>query len=99
MKNQNDMIFSIVAVVLALIVAAVFWATMPQVPAQVAVAPLDTAKATLPAGDVVMSNSLPNAAQAPGGNSAGGGPGGARGGGGGGAPSVGGPQVGRAGGA
>ena len=61
MKNQNDMIFSIVAVVLALIVAGVLFATQPEVPAQVAVAPITTTPAALPGADVVMANNLPGA--------------------------------------
>lgn len=73
MRNQNDLIFSIVAVVLAVIVSAVLYATKPDVPPPVAVTPIDTTPAALPQGDVAMANSLPNAAQAQGGGGGGGG--------------------------
>jgi len=60
MKNQNDLIISIVAVVLALIIAGVCFgtkrepATIPAPEKVVLTAP------TLPAGDVVMVNALPS---------------------------------------
>ena len=76
MKNQNDMIISIVSVVLALIVAGVLFATQPEPPAPVPVAQITTAKAELPQGDVVMANSLPGAAQGGGGGGGAGGGGG-----------------------
>lgn len=63
MKNQNDMIISIVAVVLALIVAGVLLATQPEPAAQVPVSPVTTTDVALPAGSVTMANSLPNAGQ------------------------------------
>jgi hypothetical protein len=61
MKNQNDMIFSIVAVVVALIVLGICWGTKrdPQAPA--APEKVITSDPALPGGDVVMANALPGA--------------------------------------
>lgn len=79
MKSQNDMIFSIVAIVLALIFGAVFYFTKrePVKPADPEVVPL--AKPQFSPGTVVMANSLPGASSSPGGSQApsqGAGPGG-----------------------
>ena len=63
MKSQNDMIISIVAVVLALIVAGILMATQPEPAAQVPVTPVVTTMAKAPEGTVVMANALPNAGQ------------------------------------
>lgn len=75
MKSQNDMIFSIVAIVLALIFGAVFYFTKrePVKPADPQQVPL--AKPEFSPGTVVMSNSLPGASspQQGGGSSRGGG--------------------------
>lgn len=58
------MIISIVAVVLALIVAGVLYATAPEPAPPVSVAPINTAPAPLPSGDVAMAAALPNAGKA-----------------------------------
>lgn len=63
MKNQNDLIVSIVSVVLALIVAGVCFGTKrepvaPAAPEQVLVAP-----PAMPATAVKMGNALPGASQ------------------------------------
>ena len=60
-NNQNDLIISIVAIVLALIIAGVCFGTkrepvQPAPPEKVNLAP-----PTLPQGDVVMASSLPGA--------------------------------------
>jgi hypothetical protein len=75
MKNQNDLIISIVAIVLALIIAGVCFGTKreptkPADPEKVNLAP-----PTLPQGDVVMANSLSGGGS--GGSGGFGGPGGA----------------------
>ncbi len=61
MKSQNDMIFSIVAIVLALIFGAVFYFTKrePVKPADPQQVPLS--KPEFQPGTVVMGNSLPGA--------------------------------------
>jgi len=66
MKSQNDMIFSIVAIVLALIFGAVFFFTKrepvkPQDPR-----PVPLSKPQFAPGTVVMANSLPGASSTPG---------------------------------
>lgn len=68
MKNQTDLIISITAIVLALIVAAVCYFTMPQVTAPAQPAAIVTTPVQLPQGAVRYANSLPG-----GGNQAGGG--------------------------
>lgn len=70
MKNQNDIIISIVAGVLAIIFGIVFYVTKrdpvaPPAPPSVILTPVQ-----IPAGEVVYSNGLPNAS-APGGSPAG----------------------------
>lgn len=59
MKNQNDMIFSIVAIVVAVIAAAAFfiWRPIPIQPAKPPVA--DVSTPVLPQAQVVMGNGLP----------------------------------------
>lgn len=69
---QTNLIFSIVAPVVALIAVAVIYFTKPVPVAPVAPTPVNVAPAKLPANSVVMANALPNA----GGGSAAGGAGG-----------------------
>ncbi len=64
MKNQNDLIVSIVSLVIGLIFAIVFYATEPQVVKPADPTAVDTAPPKLPAGDVVFANSLPGASSA-----------------------------------
>lgn len=67
MKNQNDLIISIVAIVLALIIAGVCFGTKrePMKPADPE--KVNLAAPTLPQGDVVMANSLSGSGSAGGG--------------------------------
>jgi hypothetical protein len=78
MKNQNDLIWSIVSLVLALIVFGVCWGTMKMPIAPAPPAPVNTSAPTYPTSTVVMDNALPNAGnsgdQAGGGRGGGGGP-------------------------
>ncbi|MCC7230776.1 MAG: hypothetical protein IT203_10315 [Fimbriimonadaceae bacterium] len=76
MKNQNDLIISIVAIVLALIIAGVCFGTKREPIAPPAPETVNLAPATLPQGDVVMASSLPGAGST-GSGSQGGGAGGA----------------------
>lgn len=87
MKNQNDLIISIVAVVLALIIAGVCFGTKREPATIPAPEKVNLAAPALPAGDVVMVNTLPGGSTA-GGAGMGGGAG-ARGGMGAGAPASG----------
>src|ERR1700678_4007871 len=59
MKNQNDLIFSIVSIVLGLILVIVFWATAPQVTKPADPATVDVSTPKLPSGNVSFANSLP----------------------------------------
>lgn len=68
MKNQNDLIISIVAIVLALIIAGVCFGTKREPVAPAAPEKVNLAPATLPQGDVVMASSLPGAGSASGGS-------------------------------
>ncbi len=94
MKNQNDLIISIVAIVLALIIAGVCFGTKREPIAPAAPEAVNLTAPALPAGDVVMASSLPGGS---GGGAAGGGRGGLGGGpagfGGGTAPALGGPSA------
>ena len=74
MKNQNDLIISIVAIVLALIIAGVCYGTKREPAAPAAPEKVNLAPPQLPQGDVVMANSLPGASggQGGGGNTFGG---------------------------
>jgi hypothetical protein len=76
MKNQNDLIISIVAIVLALIIAGVCFGTKREPPTIAAPEVVNLAAPKLPQGDVVMANALPGAGSAGGGvaGAAGGGP-------------------------
>lgn len=76
MKNQNDIIFSSVAIVFALIVAAVSFFTKPEPQRPANPAPIDQRLPDLPAGQVVMADQLPGGGQAAGGPGGGGGRGG-----------------------
>lgn len=58
MKNQNDLIISIVAIVLALIIAGVCFGTKREPIAPAAPEKVNLAPPSLPQGDVVMANSL-----------------------------------------
>lgn len=69
MKNQNDLIFSIVFGVLALIAAGIAYGTKQEVPSIPAPPVVTTADAKLPATSVVYGTALPNG----GGNAGGGG--------------------------
>lgn len=93
MKNQNDLIISIVAIVLALIIAGVCFGTKREPATIAAPEKVNLAPPVLPQGDVVMTNALPG-----GGSAAGGGMGAAMGGGGGrpgalGSSTMGGPSM------
>jgi len=58
MKNQNDLIISIVAIVLALIIAGVCFGTKREPTKPADPEKVNLAAPTLPQGDVVMANSL-----------------------------------------
>lgn len=77
MKNQNDLIFSIVFGVLGLVAFGIAIATKPEVPSIAAPPTITTTDAALPATAVVYGNALPNGGTAGG---AGGGFGGGKGG-------------------
>lgn len=74
MKNQNDLIFSIVAVVFGLILVIVFWTTAPQVARPADPASVDTSTPKLPSGDVQWATSLPGATNTNAGGGRSGGP-------------------------
>ena len=74
MKNQNDLIISIVAIVLALIIAGVCFGTKREPVAPPAPEQVNLAAPTLPQGDVVMANSLPGASNQQQGGAGAGGP-------------------------
>jgi hypothetical protein len=76
-KSQTDLIISIVAIVVALIAAGIFYGTKPKPEPAGQVAPVNVKTAELPAGDVKMASSL--ASGGPGGGPSGG-PGGPMGG-------------------
>lgn len=61
MKNQNDLIISIVAIVLALIIAGVCFGTKRDPAVIPAPEKVNLAPPSLPQGDVVMANALPGA--------------------------------------
>lgn len=91
MKNQNDLIISIVAVVLALIFGGVFMATAREPVKPAPPEAVVTTDAKMPEGAVKFADSLPGATaggQAAGGGAMGGGGGGKLGGGGGQAASA-----------
>jgi hypothetical protein len=73
MKSQNDLIAIIVSILIAIGCVTGFWFTKrePTRPADPTPVPLGEPKFT--PGSVVMSNALPNAGQAQGGDQAGGG--------------------------
>jgi hypothetical protein len=73
MKNQNDLIISIVAIVLALIIAGVCFGTRREPSAPAAPEPVNLAPAALPQGDVVWATGLPSGGGSGGGGVAGGG--------------------------
>ena len=75
-NNQNDIIISAVAIVLALIIAGVCFGTKREPIAPAAPEAVNLTKPALPQGDVVMASSLPGAS---GGSGGGGGFGGAGG--------------------
>lgn len=79
MKNQNDLIITIVTVVLALIAITAFYFTKPVVTQPPAPEKVITTKPQMPLGDVQYANSLPGASNTGGGGPSGGG-GGRRGG-------------------
>ena len=99
MKDQTNLIFSIVAVVVALGCALAFYFTMRPAMTEPAVTTVPTADVALPEGSVSYANALPNAGQGGGGSAGGPGgpsgfPGGSpRGGAPAGAPGGGGPPV------
>lgn len=72
MKDQTNLIFSIVAVVVALGCALAFYFTMRPAMAEPAVTAVPTADVALPEGSVTYANALPNAGQGGGGGAAGG---------------------------
>lgn len=76
MKNQNDLIISIVAIVLALIIAGVCFGTKREPVVIAAPEKVNLAPPVLPQGDVVMANALPGGGSGAGGGFAGGGMGG-----------------------
>lgn len=64
MKNQNDLIFSIVAIVIMLIVIGVAWGTKTDPVQPTPPQAVNTAKPQLPGGvEPVMANALPNGAK------------------------------------
>lgn len=67
MKNQNDLIISIVAIVLALIIAGVCFGTKREPLTIAAPEKVNLAPPVLPQGDVVMANALPGGGAAAGG--------------------------------
>ena len=73
---QTNLIFSIVAPVVALIVVAVIYFTKPLPAAIPPPAPVAVAAAKLPANSVVMANALPNAGSGSSAGGSSGGPGG-----------------------
>jgi hypothetical protein len=77
-KNQNDLIISIVAIVFGLIGVGIFYGTKPQAKTEAAPTTVNTSAPQIQGADVKMANALP------GGGGAGGGGGTARFGGGGG---------------
>lgn len=81
MKTQNDMIFSISAIVLALIAGAIFFFTRPEVPTLPDPQPVPTANAQFTPGAVTMAASLPGGGGGPGAGPAAGRPAGGGGGG------------------
>jgi hypothetical protein len=86
LKNQNDLIFSIVSVVLAAIIIAVFAFTKPEPKTAPSAEVVNTGELALPGADVKWANALPGGNQQSGGGAAG-----APGGGGG--PNLGGADV------
>jgi len=74
LKDQTNLIFSIVAVVVALGCALAFYFTMRPAMTEPAVTTVPTADVALPEGSVSYANALPNAGQGGGGSA--GGPGG-----------------------
>jgi hypothetical protein len=83
MKNQNDLIISIVAIVLALIIMGVCIGTKREPVAPAAPEKVNLAAPALPQGDVVMANALGSSSSSGGGAGAPGAAGGNLGGGGG----------------
>ena len=73
MKNQNDLIISIVAIVLALIIMGVCIGTKREPIAPAAPEKVNLAAPALPQGDVVMANALGSTSSSGGGPSAAGG--------------------------
>lgn len=69
MKNQNDLIFSGVAVLFGVILVIVFWTTAPQVSKPADPATVDTSTPKLPSGDVQYADALPGATNTAGGGS------------------------------
>jgi len=67
MKNQNDLILSIVSAVIAIGVVIGIAVTKPEPAAPQAAPKVNEAKLTLPAADVVYANALPGAGAAAGG--------------------------------
>lgn len=76
MKNQNDLIFSIVFGVLGLIAFGIAFATKPEPPTIPAPPSVTTTDAALPTASVQMGNALPGASGTAGGSGSFGGPGG-----------------------
>lgn len=74
MKNQNDLIISIVAIVLALIIAGVCFGTKRDPVAPPAPEKVNLTPAKLPEGDVVWANALPGGSGGGGGGGLTGGP-------------------------
>lgn len=73
MKNQNDLIISIVAIVLALIIAGVCFGTKREPATIAAPEKVVLTPPVLPQGDVVMTNALPGGGSTSGGGAVGGG--------------------------
>ena len=71
---QTNLIFSIVAPVVALIAVAVIYFTKPTPSAIADPTPVNVAQAKLPANTVVMANALPNAGTSTNGAAGGGNP-------------------------
>ena len=73
---QTNLIFSIVAPVVALIAVAVIYFTKPVISVPPPPAPVNVATSKLPADNVVQANALPGAGNGSGGSAMGGAPGG-----------------------
>lgn len=70
MKNQNDLIISIVAIVFGLIGVGIFYGTKPQAKTEPAPATVNTSAPQIAGADVKMANALPGGGSGGGGGTA-----------------------------